>query len=59
MYLMELIQDTTEQPHKLSLRIERLGPHLSDGPLVLFLTVHDIRQLQNLHHCEENVQVDG
>ena len=24
-----------------------------------FLIVHDIRQTQKLHHCEENVQVDG
>ena len=59
MHILELIQGTMERPHKLSLHMERIQPHLSDGPLLRFLLVHGIHQMQNLHHCDDNVQVDG
>ena len=29
------------------------------GGFVLFLLVHGIRQMQNVHHCEDNAQVNG
>ena len=57
MHLVELIKNTAEHPHQPSLCIERLGPHSSDGPLLIFLGMHSIPQALNLHHGEDNVLV--
>ena len=59
MHLVELIEDITERPHLPSLCIQRLGPHSSDGPLLIYLLLYSIPQAQKLHHSEDKVLVLG